>query len=90
MKQDVLPGFTLFTPTKGYERIKTMSVEEGIYFIKHYDSTKLVSLEGPDGKPLLIKDLMDPQAGRIKLFKRGKTTCIGCGIQGNHFMLSDT
>lgn len=79
MIQMFLPGLshTLLSVRKKYERKASYTFEEGMYIINHFKQKKLHGVE--------IDGLAEPQSTRIRMFKAGRTTCVSCGIKGNHF-----
>lgn len=77
MQQLTLPGINNFHPRSKFDRVKTFSFEEGMYLIKNFKKAKLQGFK--------IEGLVDPQSPRIKMFRRGQTQCVKCGLRGNHF-----
>ena len=80
-QETFLPGFKqhVFNPKKTHDRVATFTFEEGMYIIKH---VKQKHLHGVD-----VEGITDPQSTRIRMIANGQTTCVSCGIKGNHFYI---
>jgi 5-methylcytosine-specific restriction endonuclease McrA len=75
---DGLRHFVLKTREK-YNRVASFSLDEGMYVIKHIKQEKLHGVK--------VEGITDPQSTKIQMFASGQTTCVSCGIKGNHFYI---
>jgi 5-methylcytosine-specific restriction endonuclease McrA len=76
-----LPGLQryVFKPKKVFHRVATYTFEEGMYVINHIKQKNLHGVE--------VEGITDPQSTRIRMIANGQTTCVECGLKGNHFYI---
>ena len=76
-----LPGLRrhMFKPKTVFHRVATYTFEEGMYVINHIKQKNLHGVE--------VEGITDPQSTRIRMIANGQTTCVACGIKGNHFYI---
>lgn len=83
MKQLKLPGIvsakifkTQLKKLNSWNRIRTMDFEEGMrYLAKQYSESRKINGH-------LVENVCKPSATRFKMFRKGNTTCVKCGLQG--------
>lgn len=78
-QQLLLKGVKPLGTRKHYVRVANFSFDEGMYIIKHIKQENLHGVK--------VEGITDPQSTKIQMFGNGQTTCVSCGIKGNHFYI---
>ena len=76
-----LPGMLslkAYKDTLKFVRLRTMSLAEGIEYISGGQRERRI------GK-YIVENVAKGSATRLKLFAAGHTTCVACGLKGEHF-----
>lgn len=81
MKQLTLHGIIQFSPLPKYDRIETLSVEQGLTLLSKVD--KSIPQFSEDSKRIRI----NPDSRRIKMLIDGRMICADCGIKANHIYI---
>lgn len=78
-EQLLLKGLNPLNVRKQFDRVASYSLEEGLYIINHIKQENLHGVK--------VEGITDPQSTRIRMIANGQTTCVSCGIKGNHFYI---
>lgn len=79
-KQLGLPGVATYAHYKAmskFNRIRSMDMDAGLEYINNQTKRKI------DGN--LVEDVNKASATRMHMFRAGKTTCVSCGLAGDHW-----
>lgn len=77
--QLLLKGVKPLGTRSKYHRVANFSFDEGMYIINHIKQENLHGVK--------VEGITDPQSTRIRMIASGQTSCVSCGIKGNHFYI---